>query len=490
MKQARHGVARARSPQGASVAAGDINNNYTGNLNAAMKPVYDDPGIQKSYPEDIRLVPLIGNLKKRKKVGKYFTWPERLSFSQGHTYAAAGAGAFAFRQSRPGKTEQFQVDSSNHVHRATIDYETLERTTDDKVPEGAYANAAKEMMGDLRTGMFTRVEESFLYGGTNLAVCQTATAGSGADTGKLVIKVTYNTFAPMLWLGKEGAAYDFYLLGSDVLRPTGNPYNDNASQALPDGSSTNAPMILEKVSVKADTRTLTFTGNSSDITDIINAVANTSNKVGIVYWGQVNNDTQGLDACLTNNTGLYYGVDSTKYSLLRPNTSSNQDMELTLKRLYNHFDESVSKGLNLAGMNGKSGLDVWLNNAAWRDMLGQEVALQRHFDAAGEKAHNGFGGLMYESEVGKITFYPYGRIKFSEAFILPTKKVCEKVGASEPYLHNFNSSGKDGADAQYLRQMEGIAACEAIMYANLGFVLKKPAWCTKVTNIRPSNYAA
>jgi hypothetical protein len=477
--------------QGDSMAySGDTNNSYTGNLNAAMKDVHDDPGIKNAYPESLRLVPLIGPLQKKKKVGRKFVWPKRLSFSQGHTYAAAGAGAFAFRQSRPGKTEQFEVDSTNHVHRSTIDYETLERTDDDKVPQGAYANGAKEMMKDLRTGMFTRVEESFLYGGTNLAVCQTATAGSGDDTGKLIIKVTYNSFAPMLWIGKEGAAYDFYLLNSDVSTPSSTLYNTNGSQALPDGSSTNAPLVLEKASVKADTRTLTFTGNSTDIAAIITAVANVSNKVGILYWGSKGNDTSGLDYCLTRTTGLYYGVNMLNYSLLRPNQSSNEDMELTLRRLYGHFDEAVSKGLNIEGMNGTGGLDVWLNPAAFRDMLSQETALRRYFESAGKEAKNGFGGLKYDSEVGPITFYSYGRIKFSESYILPTKKVCSKVGAVEPYLHDFNASGKGGADAQYLRQIEGVAACEAIMYGNLGFVLDMPAWCTKVSNIRPSNYAA
>lgn len=489
MKQARLGVARARSPQGASVAAGDNYNSYLGNLNAAIKPVYAKPGLEAMYPDDIKLVPMIGKLQRRQKIGKFYTWPRRLSFSQGHTYAAAGAGAFPFRQSRPGKTEQFQVDSSNHVHRATIDYETIERMDSDKVPEGAYTNAVTEMISDIRTGMFTRIEDSFWYSGTNLGVCQTAVAGSGADTGKLVVKLTYNTFAPGLWIGKEGGAYDFYLLQADQLRPTATQYNVNGTVSLPDSTSTFQPLILEKVSVRADTRTLTFTGNATDIANIITAVANTSNKVGLVYWGQVGNDVQGLDACMTNATGLYYGVDSTKYSVLRPNISTNQDVELTLKRLYNHLDESVSKGLNTTGMNGKSGVDVWLNPAAMRDMLSQETALRRYFEA-NKKAQNGFGGLMYESEVGVLTFYPYARVKFSEAYILPTKKVCSKVGATEPYLHNFNSAGKDGEDAQYLRQIDGVAGCEAVMYGNLGFVLDFPAWTTKVTNIRPSNYSA
>lgn len=469
--------------------SGDTNNSFTGNLNAAMKDVHDDPGIKNAYPESLRLVPLIGPLQRKKKVGRKFVWPKRLSFSQGHTYAAAGAGAFPFRASRPGQVEQFEVDSTNHVHRSTIDYETLERTDDDKVPEGAYANAAKEMMKDLRTGMFTRVEESFWYGGTNLGICQTAAPGSGADTGKLVIKVTYNTFAPMLWIGKEGAKYDFYLLNADGT-PTSTVYNDNASQSLPDGSSTNGAMVLEKVSVKVNTRELVFSGNASDITDIINAVAANPGLVGLLYWGSKGNDTNGLDHCLTRTTGNYYGVDMTRYSLLRPNQASNLDLELTLRRLYGHFDEAVSKGLNIEGMNGTAGLDVWLNPAAMRDMLSQETALRRYFESAGKEAKNGFGGLKYDSEVGPITFYPYGRVKFSEAFILPTKKVCSKVGAVEPYLHDFNSSGKGKSDAQYLRQIEGVAACEAIMYGNLGFVLDMPAWCTKVSNIRPSNYAA
>lgn len=461
---------------------GDDYANYAGNLNGILKLRYAEGKIQRMYPEDTPLVAMLGPITEARMLGSQFVFPMKFNGSNGHTYAAAGAGAYALRQARQAKVQTAMVDSCNHVHRGSIDYETIARTEGSKVPKAAFESAADSMIEDMRTGMMTRVEESFWYAGTNLGICQTAVNTSN----KLVVKLTYATFAPLLWLAKEGAAYDFYLLGSDALRPSATLYNNNATQSLADGTTTNAPMVLESVNMAS--RTLTFTGALADVNAVVTAVGNVSNKVGILYWGQKGNDTRGVDDCITN-TGSLYGISATSFSLWQGNTSSNGDLPLTLKRIYGHLDGAVNKGLSTSGMNGKSGVDVWAHPAAIRDLIAQETVLKRHMEA-GAQARNGFGGLVYDSEVGPMTFYSYGRIKQGEAFIMPTKKVLEKIGAREPGFQNFNTASTSPEDAMFLKQIEGVAAAESIMYGNLAVVCRKPAWCTKVTGIQSENYTA
>lgn len=483
--------------------AGDVYAQYTGKLSGNMKTVYSKGGIVDYFPASAPLLKEIGGLSPAERVGNEYKWPLGTSFSQGQTYARAGAGAFAFRPSRPGNTMQATVNSVNVFHRISADWESLERAKDGNgnIPDGAFEDSAKRIIRDLKTGCYTRLEESFWYAGTNNGIFLAGSASSqsvdyGDGRGTITVlraKVTYDTWASYMWLGKEGAPCDFFLLGTDGRRPSGTtPINNSATFTLPDNSTTNAPMVFESVR-DLTTFTVEFSGPAADITALVTAI-NGSTAVGVVYWGQLGNDTRGLEDVISNPiTTLLYGLNPARSIFLRGQTADNGNTQLTYRRLMRLLKNTVAVGAvemnagmeglgDTLGSEGFNGIDCWLAPQAWDDLIASETALIRRQEAGG-KVTNGYAELTYMTQVGPMRFIAYNRIKQGQAFILPTKRVCRKVGAADLALKDWG----DGSE-KYLRQVDGVAGVEAAMYGNVGLYVTRPAWCLNVTGVRASDY--
>jgi hypothetical protein len=478
--------------------SGDVYAQYTGRLSANMKTVYKTGKIDKVYPADTPFIMTIGGLSKAEgKVGNKFRFPLATGFSQGHTYAAAGAGAFPFRQSRPGKKVAAEVDSTNHFHRISADWETLERAKDGNgnIPDGAFEDNANLILQDLRTGTMQRIEESFLYAGTNLGIFEIDSASvatetiDGVSTSVLKVRVTYETFASYLFTGKEGAPYDFYVMSNG--RPTGTVLNNAATVTLGDNTTTNRPLILESFAGLSN-RELWFSGNATDLAAIVTQVTTNDATVGLVYWGQRNNDTLGLEYAISNGTtGSIYGLDPTSSVFLRGHVVSNGNNQMTMTRFMRALDPLVQLGLQTSsksmpmqdGVQKIASVDVWCNPATWRDLMMGEIGLVRHASAGGS-VKQGFDEIIITTEVGNTRFISYPRIKKGQLHVVPTAMVCKKVGATEPYLKDWDSGGQ-----KYLRQLEGVAGVEAGMYGNLGLYIDRLAWCLTINNIRNSDYA-
>lgn len=478
--------------------SGDQYAKYTGVLSGNMKTAYQKGAITNYYPADTPFIRTIGGVSKPvSKVGNKFVWPLGLTFSQGHVYAAAGSGAFPFRRARPGKVRQAEVDSTNHMHRTAIDWESLERAKDGNgnIPDGAFEDSAKRILQDLRTGTMQRIEESFLYAGTNGGIFVTGSAVSetitvdGSSVAVVTLTLTYESFAAQLFTGKEGAPYDLWQLDSNG-RPTGSgPLNDNGTEALGDGTTTNRPLVLERFLLS--TRKVSFSGHATDISDIVTAV-NAGSTYGLTYWGQKGNDTRGMDDAITNGTSAnIYGLDPNLSVFLQGHVADNGNTQLTFTRFMRHLDPLVQLGLTtttsamsqIDGTEKIARVDVWLNPTTWRDLMVNETGLVRH-NSPGGTVRQGFDEIEFSTDVGRTRFISYPKIKKGEAFVLPTSMVCKTVGATEPYLKDW-SNGKE----EYLRQLEGVAGVEAAMYGNLGLYIQRLAWCLKIKNIRNSDYA-
>jgi len=482
--------------------SGDFYAQYTGRLSGNMKTNYKKGGVMDYFPADTPFIRTIGALSRATaKVGNKFAWPLGLTFSQGHVYAAAGSGAFPFRRARPGKVRQALVDSTNHMHRTATDWETLERAKDGNgnIPDGAFEDTAKRLIRDLRTGTLQRIEESFIYSGTNLgiflgganaAVSETITV-DGQSVAVVTLAVSYDSFAAQLFTGKEGAPYDFWQMDANG-RPQGaNPLNVNGTEPLGDSTTTNRPMVLERFTLS--TRKLSFSGNTADISAIVTAVNAGTNTYGLTYWGQKGNDTRGLDDVITNGTSsLLYELDPNISSFLQGNVYDNGNTQMTFTRFMRALDPLVQLGLTttmnatqmIEGAEKISRVDVWCNPTTWRDLMVNETGLVRH-NSPGGSVKQGFDEIEFATDVGRTRFISYPKIKKSEMFILPTAMICKTVGATEPYLKDW-SNGEE----KYLRQLEGVAGVEAAMYGNLGLYVDRPSWALKIKGIRNSDFTA
>lgn len=435
----------------------DIYQNYLGSLNGIAITKYARR-VEDVIPVDVAPLTSMLTLEQGQKLGLQYQFPLELTYDDSTTYAAAGAGAFGFNDTAPGQMLPAIVNSSNYLHRGVIDYETIART-DDAPSDGAIEQAVDRMMFRIDTGMSANMEIDFWYGGSNVGIVEAVLVGNGSNgvpTGQLRVTITNSSFAPGVWIGRKGSRFDVYDLEADG-RP--NTTKRNA----------NAPLVLFRFDLR--NRQVYFTGNSTDLA----AVATGD---GLLKFGTYTNSTQGMDfvilASLAGET--VYNIPTSQYDLMQANTFDNGGVGLTLKRLYGAMSDSISKGV------GMSGVDVWLNPDNFSDLLANESILRRYAEAGGQ-ANNGFRGVSYDSQVGKMTFMPTPLIKRGETWIGPTKRTCSKVGAAEPALKNFGMRG--GADAQYLKPIEGKAGCEAQKYGNLGFLNKRLAYWTKVTNIVP-----
>ena len=438
----------------------DVYNSYLGTLNGIVGTKYaGKPENVIQVGADIAPLTNMISLENGQKLGLQFQFPLELTYDDSTTYAAAGAGAFTFTDTAPGQMVPALVNSTNYLHRGVIDYETIARTSD--APSAAeFENAVDRMMFRIDTGMAANMEVDFWYGGTNVGIVEAAlvgTGGNGVASGQVRVTITNASLAPLVWVGRKGSRYDCYAITASTGRPTSTKRN------------TNGALTLQRFDLA--NRYVYLSGNASDLSAI--AAGD-----GFLKYDTYGKGTQGLDYVLTAAGTTLYNVDTTQYDLMEPNTSSNGNLGITLKRLYAHMSNAISKGL---GMNG---VDVWLNPDNFGDLLANETVLRRYQDAGGQ-AKNGFSGLSYDSQVGKMTFMPFAGIKRGEIFVGPTKRTCSKVGAAEPALKNFGMQG--GKDAQYLRAQEGKAGCEAQKYGNLGFLCKLPARWTKITGVVPES---
>lgn len=432
----------------------DINNNFLTTMNGITVTRYQR-GVTVVYPTDVSPLTSMLELESGQRLGLQFQFALDLTYDDSTTYAAAGAGAFAFNETVAGQMLPALVNSSNYHQRALIDYETIARTAEGNGPaSGALEKAVDRMIFRLNTGMAANIEIDFWYGGTNIGIIGAVVVGNGGNgvpTGQARIQFTNGSFAPRLFIGRKGSRYDCYAVGATG-RPTATKRNANA------------PLV--QFALDLDNRYLYVTGNSTDLAAL--AAGD-----GLLKFGAYANGTQGLDYVLTSSGTTLYNIDTTQYDLMQCNNKDNGGLALTLKRLYSHMSNAISKGM------GVEGVDVWCNPDTFADLLANETILRRYAEAGGN-ASNGFRSLTYDSQVGKMTFMPWAGIKRGEIFIGPTKSTCSKVGAQEPNLMDFASAGMN---SQYLKPQENKAGCEAQKFGNLGFVNKMPAFWTKVTNI-------
>lgn len=430
--------------------------NYLGSLNGIAITKYAKRA-EDVIPVDVAPLTSMLTLEQGQKLGLQFQFPLELTYDDSTTYAAAGSGAFSFNETVTGQMLPAIVNSTNYLHRGVIDYETIART-DDAPSEGAIENAVDRMMFRIDTGLSANMEVDFWYGGTNIGVVADPIVGNGsngAPAGQLRVTITNASFAPGLWIGRKGSRFDCYQLTAATGRPTSTKRNANAA------------LVLYRFDLK--NRQVYFTGNSTDFAAVTAGD-------GFLKFNAYGQGTQGMDYVMTSEGTTLYNIDTTQYDLMQPSYYDNGGVGLTLKRLYSGMSDPISKGV------GMRGVDVWLNPDNFADLLANESILRRYAEAGGT-GKNGFSGLTYDSQVGRMTFLPTPIIKRGEAFVGPTKRTCSKVGAAEPALKNFGMRG--GNDAQYLKPIENKAGCEAQKYGNLGFLNKLPAHWLKIGNIVP-----
>lgn len=417
-------------------------------LNGWYKKKYASK-LQDPIPEVNKFATQIGPLVQANKIGKDFNFPVELALPQGTTYAAAGAGAFAFEETIPGEMKEATIDGSQMVVSDIIDYESVAKSINGQ--DSAYGDAVDRLRARMRKAGQKRLELAMWYGQNDIGVVSSATQVSGAQYSLLI---TTASWASGIWTGMKGMRFQIYdtTLGSQR------------------GTATTGFFRVDKVQISL--RTIVATGFSSSGTSAAGEWSAVIATDRVVPFHSVGNDMAGV-VKIVSNTGSLFGIDAGTYELWAGNSFGVGSVAFTLKKLNDAIADAVGKGLD-----GKA--TVWVSTRTWANLCADQAALRR-FDASysSNKLTNGTRTLSMFSQNGELEIMPHTVVKEGEAYILPMDSFMKvgayELGASIPgrgeYFDNaINSSG------------QSLAGFRLMHYAHQA-IIGVPGKMTRVTGI-------
>jgi len=412
----------------------------TSDLNGLFKQAYAD-NIENLIPEESLLTRMIKFQGREYLLGQTYNQPVIVRSEQGFTYSRPNNGTFDILPASSMKTQNAVVDGFIILEQSGISYEAVARS--DNV--NSFRNAVDLVMSDAMESFGRRLEIGLLYG-------QSATGiGSVASTANVNATTTTLSFATGqwsagLWSPMEGANLDFYDAGGTAMNTAG-------------------PVTVASIDVT--NKTITVTAAAADITAI-----DTEGAGYLRFYTEGTNgadEAVGLDRIMTN-SGLLFNINAATYNLWKANTFAVGGA-LTLAKIQEGVAVAAQRGLS-------EDVELFVNPAVWQDLSTEQVTY-RMMDSSysNKKGVNGFEGLEFHSQNGKITVYAHKYVKEGEAFLLPTRRAV-RIGSSDI---SFNIPGTD--NGQIFIQNPTSAGFQFRIFSQQALLVVKPALCVKFTGI-------
>lgn len=379
---------------------------------------------------------MIPELSEAEKTGRKYLCPVALTLENGVTY---GDGTvFDYNDDVAAVYDEIELDSSPIVLRSRVSLSAANRMAN---KESSFITHMSLRAGNMKQSIMKRYEIECLHGKRGLGIIGTKSAvDTGPDPDQVTITFTDASWAPGIWGGLEGSLLEARDPSNFALQ------NSNADYKL--------------VSVDVDNKQITISGHNTDLTDLAQADI-------IFFKGAYANSFHGIDYQLTN-AGSLFGIDASVYNLWKANTYA-VDGQLTMSKSLKGSAKAVGKG----------GLDedsVLLVSALTFEGLNSDLAALRDFDSSykSEEGKNGFKGISYQAQFGKMTVVAHPFMKEGEAFLFPEKGV-RRVGAQEIQF-GFG-------DGDYFEKLEGSAGYQLLVQGDWCILIDSPAKCVKFTGI-------
>lgn len=377
---------------------------------------------------------------KQDKLGDSYNVPVRLRRGTGWTWAGSGVAgtAYTLNGANSGLTKNASISASSFVGQEQIAYDTISRAGDS---EQAFGAAFDEIVSDQTDSASFAREMAILYGGSSIGTIESL-SGSGTTRDWVISKATW---APALFLQLEGASLDVY----------------TASSGLP-GTKLNANAVVVVTAVNVDTRTLSVSGNATDLTAIVvNSL--------IVPVGAKGNWMSGIDVIVTN-TGSLFGIDAATYGQWKGNSYSAGSAALTLGKVLSAAAKTVVRGH-------MGDLTCYLSTYSWTDLSVDHSALRVLGPEAVGEVKLGTDKITYRGPNGNITLKSHPMVKAGEAFMLSTKHFM-RVGSTD-----LTFKLPDAGDERFFRQLDSQAGIELRCYWDQALFTRAPHRHVKITGI-------
>lgn len=412
-------------------------------LNGIAKRVYGD--ISRAIPAWAEMQKGIP-FKQRAKIGSEYEELVILRRPQGITTNKTGAGTiYALNDARAPKSEPARVSGTEIIMRDQVAYGLAAAAQ--KSGPAAYESAVAEILLGLQEQHRYFLEVMMLYGQSSDGIGRIESVSGAGTTRDWVI--TKAQWAPGLWVQAENATLDVWTNHSGTQR------------------NTNAQVVV--TAVNTDTRTVSVSGNATDLTAIVAGDM-------IVFRGQDAEAFYGADA-IVSNTGSLFGISAATYSLWKGNTRSVGTAPLTLAVLHSGVTQAAVKG-------GLGDMRVLLNTFAWQDLIDDQGALRRFAGETKKEYVQGAEAIsFYGSNGGKLEIMPHPMVKCGDAFAFCME---DWIRGGESDITNAlpGTSNED-----FFHEISNQSGFEIRNFSSQFLLCKRPARQVKFTNILPRAFA-
>lgn len=414
---------------------------------------------RQKYSKEVKpLIPDFAIVQKRvpfsqaELLGDFYHLPVVVADEHGFTYGGATAANYTLNASIAMQLQDAQVTGSELTLTSEASYGAVSRSA--KRGETAVEKLVDLLMERMKASTAKRVEIALLYGQSLTGIGKISSQTGSSTTRTWTI--TSLTWAPGIWAGMENCQLDVYLTGS---------FSSGARNS-------NAAIIVTSVNV--GNKTISVSGNSTDLTTIDGDIATGSI---LFFYGagatsSVNGmEMVGLDYILTN-TGTLFNISASTYNLWAAQSYSCQSAELSMAKILAGLALPVARGL-MGTVQVLVAPDSWAN-------LNSDLAGQRMYDESydNKKGEKGVQGITYYGANGKIEIISHPMIKQGEALALPFDLI-QRVGSTDIAFRGEGPLGQE----DYFFQNTSTNGWTIRCYTDQAIMVEAPAHCVKYTAI-------
>lgn len=370
-------------------------------LVALFKDVFGDSVINR-FP-NITKISRMFDFSKAEVLGKKLVVPVQVAEEHGVTYAAGtdAESSITLLDPTAGELQTAEIDGSQIYARSRIGYATIERAKE--AGKAAFAQALRHVVDLLTKACGKRLEATHLHGRRGWG---TISSVSGSGTTRDWV-ITEASWAAGLWSGCKNMTLDVW--------------------AANYGSKTNTNAKVTITAVTRSTRTLSVSGNATDLTNIV---------AGMQVFPETASPTTefaGIDAILQN-TGTLFAINAATYDIWKANqypVGGAISMEKIL--------DAVRLGAEMGLMDDV----VCIVSPKAFQVLNNDLAALRRLDRSysTKEGENGTEEILYHGQTGTVRIMPHLYQKDGLAFIINPKQ-WHRVGATSDF--GFITRGGNG----------------------------------------------
>lgn len=405
-------------------------------LNSVFQECYAD-GFPPFYPD----VAILGKSLKFKgasgDTGGKFIVPVRVSREHGWTYKKARGGMFDLNGVRSAQYSRAEVEGTNLVGQAGIDYEAAARASKGKK---SFVIEMEDMLKNMREDGAFRQELSYLYGQSGLGAVNATTA-----IGQTAVPISAATWSALTWSGAEGARITFVSADGVTVRGT-----YEISSVVIDEDDANYRKI-----------------------NLSTAIATNGLTAGdLAFWETAaiateKNECLGLHGILNTQSGTLFNLSVTTSPLWR---ASRYNVSGALS--VTHLVKAALRPFNKTGL--AEEYTALINPTSFQGLLNTVIDPAtangpRKLDASySKKLEVGHDSVRIYAQNGSIVVKPHALVREGDFFMGPLARL-RKVGARDM---SFETPGSKG---EIFVHNPSKAGYEVRCYSNLAIMPEQPA---------------